>query len=83
MRDGESLEVLNHNLITNYVIKEKVPSGRNRYDSLLHKRKGAGFEGKSGKTEGQREKLCYRKYSILCILNYRPFGKGKCNKYLL
>ena len=24
-----------------------------------------------------------RKYRILCILNNRPFGKGKYNKYLL
>ena len=69
---------MNHTLITNDVIKEYVPSGRNRYDSW--------------KTEEQREKRClYRavgsysivKYRILCILNYRPFGKGKCNKCLL
>ena len=37
-----------------------------------------GFVSLSG-----RRQLCYHKYSILCILNNRPFEKGKCNKRFL
>ena len=74
---------MNHTLITNYVIKENVPSGWNRYDSLLHKRKGLGLSEGVGRLSNKGKKLCYRKYSFLCILNYCPFGKGKGNKYLL
>ena len=42
------------NLITNYVIKENVPSGRNRYDGLLHKGKGAGLSERAGRQEQRR-----------------------------
>ena len=47
------------------------------------KEKGLGLSERAGRLRNKREKLCYRKHSILCILNYRPFGKGKRNKYLL
>ena len=40
---------MNYTLITNYVIKENVPSGRNRYDSWLHKRKGLGLSERAGR----------------------------------
>ena len=47
---------MDHTLIINYVIKENVPSGRNRYDGWLHKESGLGFDGNCGKTEEQRNK---------------------------
>ena len=80
-----------HTLITNYVIKENVPGGRNRYDGWLHKERGLGLNESAGRLRSKkgfvslsgRRQLCYRKYSILCILNNRPFEKGECNKYLL
>jgi hypothetical protein len=63
------IHVINHNVITNYVIKENVPSGQNRYDSSLHKTKGLGLSERVGRLRNKGR-------SILCILNYRPFGKG-------
>ena len=81
---------MDHTLITNYVIQENVPGGRNRYDGWLHKERGLGLNESTGRLRSKRfgllsdlVKLCYRKYRILCILNNRPFGKGKCKKYLL
>ena len=43
------------------------------------KEKGQGLNERAGRLRKKGKKLCYRKYKILCILNYRPFGKGKCN----
>ena len=40
---------MNHTLIINYIIKENVPSGRNRYDSWLHKEKGLGLSERVGR----------------------------------
>ena len=40
---------MNHTLITNYIMKEYVPSGRNRYDSWLHKEKGLGLSERAGR----------------------------------
>ena len=47
------------------------------------KEKRLGLSEGAGRLRNKGKKLGYRKYSILCIINYRPFGKGKCNKYLL
>ena len=71
------IHTINHNFITNYVIKENVPGGCYRYDSLLHKRKGAGLSEGAGRLRNKGKKLGYHKYSILCILNYRPIWKRK------
>ena len=80
---------MDHTLITNYVIQENVPGGRNRYDGWLHQERGLGLSERAGGLRNKkvlclsgRRQLCYRKYRILCILNNRPFGKGKCKKYI-
>ena len=48
------IQGMNYTLITNYVIKENDPSGRNRYDGLLHKGKGAGLSERAGRQEQRR-----------------------------
>ena len=85
-------------LITNSVIKENGPSGRNRYDSWLHKERGLGLSERAGRLRSKKVwclyravgsyaivntvsyafiQLCYRKYSILCIVNNLPIWKRK------
>ena len=58
-------------------------AGRTDMTACYTKEKGLGLSERAGRLRNKGKKLWYRKYSILCILNYRPFGKGKCNKYSL
>ena len=81
---------MDHTLITNNIMQENVPGGRNRYDGWLHKERGLGLNESRGRLRNKMlgslsdlVKLCYRKYRILCILNNHSFGEGKCKKYLL
>ena len=71
---------MDRTFITYDVIKENVPGGQNRYDSWLHKEKGGlGLGERAGRLKNKGRSDVARKYRILCILKYRPFGKGKCN----
>ena len=70
-------------MITNDVIKKTSLVDGADMTAGYTKERELGLSKRAGKLSNKGKKLSYRKYSILCILNYRPFGKGKCNTYLL
>ena len=54
-----------HTLITNYVLQENVPGGRNLYDGWLHKERGLGLNESTGRLKNKG-----RSYAIIASYTF-------------